>query len=420
MTRPAIVLKETLQRIRGLLRRPPVPSSEPAPSFARALVLGGGGARASYQAGVLQYIADVFPEAHFPILTGVSAGAINTAHLANHTGSFRQAADDLAKHWYSIATDQVFEPESAMALTRRILGKSVNRRHPSKTVLGVEEGQALLYTAPLRVFLEGILKPVEGELVGVAENIRQDRLKAACITATNYSTGQSVTWVQGCDIKNWQRPNRVGIHTPLTVDHVMASTALPLLFPAVHVDNAWYGDGGIRLTAPLSPAVHLGATSIFVISTRYGRSRREADEPVVVGYPPAAQVMGLLMNAIFLDMLDQDAHHMRLINDMVRHLPPQKRRGLRPIKLFMLRPSVDLGRLAGEYELKLGGALRLLTRGLGTEETQSPDWLSMLLFQEEYIDRVVQIGWQDARSQHHQIAQFLDDSVLTMVNGGEG
>ena len=382
-------------------------------------MLGGGGARASYQAGVLQYIADVFPEAHFPILTGVSAGAINTAHLANHTGSFRQAADDLAKHWYSISVGQVFEPESAMALTRRILGKSVNRKRPSEAGLRAEEGQALLDTAPLRVFLEGLLKPVEGELVGVAENIRQDRLKAACITATNYSTGQSVTWVQGSDIENWQRPNRVGIHTPLTIDHVMASTALPLLFPAVHVDNAWYGDGGIRLTSPLSPAIHLGATSIFVISTRYGRSRREADEPVVVGYPPAAQVMGLLMNAIFLDMLDQDAHHMRLVNEIVRNLPPQKRRGLRPIKLFMLRPSVDLGKLAGEYELKLGGALRLLTRGLGTEETQSSDWLSMLLFQEEYIDRLVQIGWQDARSQHHQIAQFLDDSVLTMVNGVE-
>ncbi len=111
---------------------------------------------------------------------------------------------------------------------------------------------------------------------------------------------------------------------------------------------------------------------------------------------------------------------MRLVNEIVRNLPPQKRRGLRPIKLFMLRPSVDLGKLAGEYELKLGGALRLLTRGLGTEETQSSDWLSMLLFQDEYIDRLVNIGWQDARRQHHQIARFLDDAVLTMVNGVEG
>jgi NTE family protein len=197
----------------------------------------------------------------------------------------------------------------------------------------------------------------------------------------------------------------------------MASTALPLLFPAVRVNGSWYGDGGIRLTSPLSPAVHLGATSIFVVSTRYPRSRREADMPAVVGYPPAAQVMGLLMNAIFLDVLDQDAFNMQRINELVRHLPPRKRNGLRPIKLLMLRPSIDLGRLAGEYELEVKGALQLLTRGLGTGETKSPDWLSMLLFENDYIDRILNIGWEDARKQHDEIARFLDDTVPTMHNG---
>ena len=382
-------------------------------------MLSGGGARAAYQAGVLQYIAEVFPETSFPILTGVSAGAINAAHLANHTGTIRQAAEELAQCWYDITADQVFEAESAMSLTRRILGKSVNRRHPSETVIRVEEGQALLNTAPLRVFLDSKLHTDDGVLTGVAENLKQDRLKAVCITATNYSTGQSVTWVQGRNIENWQRPNRVGIQTALTLDHIMASTALPLLFPAVHVDGAWFGDGGVRLTTPLSPAIHLGATSIFVISTRYGRSRREADVPAVVGYPPAAQVMGILMNAIFLDMLDQDAHNMNLINELVKNVPPDQRKGLRPIKLLMLRPSVDLGRLASEHEVKVKGALRLLTRGLGTGETKSPDWLSMLLFDDNYIDTIVQIGWEDARSQHHRIAEFFDDTVLTMSNAAE-
>ncbi len=390
-----------------------------APAPAQALVLSGGGARSAYQAGVLQYVAEVFPEKSFPILTGVSAGAINVAHLANHTGSFRQSAEDLAQYWYDITADQVFEAESAMSLTRRIVGKSVNRRHPSETVLHVEEGQALLNTAPLRAFLDKKLQTADSVLIGVAENLAAGRLKAACITATNYSTGQTVTWVQGSDIKNWQRPNRVGIQTALTLDHVMASTALPLLFPAVHVDGAWYGDGGIRLIAPLSPAIHLGATSILVISTRYGRSRSEADVPVVTGYPPAAQVMGLLMNAIFLDMLDQDAHNMHLINELVKELPPHQRGDLKPIKLLMLRPSIDLGQLAGQYEIKVKGALRLLTRGLGTGETRSPDWLSMLLFDDDYIDTIVQIGWEDARRQHDQIAQFFDDAVLTMSHGTE-
>ena len=215
----------------------------------------------------------------------------------------------------------------------------------------------------------------------------------ACWGAAMFQSWQLARHV-GADMDNGPRAYQTGL---------WISTALPLLFPAVRVGNAWYGDGGLRLTAPLSSAIHLGATSIFVISTRYGRSRREADEPVVVGYPPAAQIMGLLMNAIFLDMLDQDAHNMRLINDVVRNLPPQQRDGLRPIKLFVLRPSVDLGKLAGEYEFKVGGALRLLTRGLGTSDTKGSDWLSMLLFQDEYVDRLVQIGWEDGRRQHHQI-----------------
>jgi NTE family protein len=409
-----LMLKDAFDRIRRLLRKPPPPAS------ARALVLSGGGARAAYQAGVLQYVAEVFPERGFTIVTGVSAGAINAAHLANHTGPLRQATADLARCWYDITADQVFEEESAMALTRRVLGKSINRRHPSDTVIHVEEGQALLDTAPLRVFLAEKLHPVDGVLTGVGENLAAGRLKAACVTATNYSTGQTVTWVQGSDIDDWQRPNRVGIQTELTLDHIMASTALPLLFPAVRVGSGWYGDGGIRLTSPLSPAIHLGATSIFVISTRYGRSRREADVPAVVGYPPAAQVMGLLMNAIFLDMLDQDALTMHRINELVRDLPVWKRDGFRPIKLLLLRPSVDLGKLAGQYEISVRGALRFLTRGLGTGETKSPDWLSMLLFDDTYIDRLVQIGREDARRQHDRIARFFDDTVLTIANGVAG
>ncbi len=406
------MVKDTLEKLRALI----APPAQLRPD--QALVLTGGGARAAFQVGVLQYIAQVFPEASFQILTGVSAGAINAAHLANHTGGFGQAAEHLAQSWHDITAEEIFAPESSFALMRRILGQSVDRKHPSETVFRVEEGQALLNTVPLRAYLDRKLQPVEGRLVGVTENVQQGRLKAACITATNYLTGQTVTWVQGCDIRDWQRANRVGVQTTLTVDHIMASSALPLLFPAARVGNAWYGDGGIRQIAPLSPAVHLGADSIFVISTRYRRSRQEADDPSVVGYPPAAQVMGLLMNAIFLDLLDQDALTMRRINALVRALPP-KSRPFRPIKLLLLRPSQDLGRLAGEYEMNLKGALRLLTRGLGTGQTKSPDWLSMLLFHQDYLARLMQIGWEDARSHHEQIARFFDASVPYLADGVE-
>ena len=402
------MLRDALDKFRAWM-------AAPAGAPRSALVLSGGGARASYQAGVLQYMAEVFPDTSFEILTGVSAGAINAAHIANHTGTFREAADNLTASWNRITAAEIFEEESSVAFLRRILGRSkIDKLHPSESVLQVGEGQALLNTAPLRAYLNDKLGAQDGVLTGVGANIERGTLRAFCITATNYLTGQSVSWVDGTDFAHWERPTRLGIQSTLTVDHIMASTALPLLFPAVHLGSGWFGDGGIRQTAPLSPAIHLGADRILAISTRYNRSRGEADVPAVVGYPPAAQVMGLLMNAIFLDVLDQDAITLRRINRLVTALPRYRRGELRPIKLLMLRPSRDIGRLASEYDLHLRGALRLLTRGLGSAETKSPDWLSMLLFDADYIARLMQIGWEDARRQHARIADFLDDDLPLM------
>lgn len=367
-----------------------------------ALVLSGGGARAAYQAGVLKYIAEAFPDAAFPIMNGVSAGAINVAHLANHVGSFHAATEALVESWRSLSPEQVFVAESGFALLRGLL------RFGNAPASDDATRRGLVDTSPLRAYLCEKLSTEEGRLEGITHNLRAGRLRAVAMATTNYLTGQTVTWVQGEDIRGWERPNRVGINTTLTVDHIMASTSLPLLFPAVRIGDAWYGDGGIRLTAPLSPPIHLGADRIMVISTRYNRSRNEADEPTVSGYPPAAQIIGVLMNAIFLDILDQDARMMQRLNELLDDVPRRRRRGLRPIRLLMLRPSVDLARLASEHEARLEGALWLLTAGLGTGESRSPDWLSMLLFDPEYLVRLIEIGHGDARLQHDRIAAFLD------------
>ena len=143
----------------------------------------------------------------------------------------------------------------------------------------------------------------------------------------------------------WERPLRKSAACTLRVDHVMASAALPFFFPAIEVDGAWYGDGGIRLTQPLSPAIHLGAQRIIAVTTRYAKTRAEADSPSIVAYPPPAQVAGVLFNAIFLDQLDADAMQLRQINDLIASQPDERRLGLRPIDLLVLRPSEDLGRL---------------------------------------------------------------------------
>ncbi len=370
------------------------------------LVLTGGGARAAYQIGILNYIAEHIPKAEFSIIIGVSAGAINAAHFANYPGSFADASRQLVEDWRELRSHHVFEIESTMGMLRMILLRSV--RGASDARSATHDLRALADTMPLRGYLEEKFETEGGRLVGITRNLNDGRLRAIAIVTTNYTTGQTVTWVQGENFEKWQRPNRIGKNALLTVDHIMASTSLPFLFPAVQIGDAWYGDGGIRLAAPLAPAIHLGADRVLAISTRYSRTRAEADEPLVEGYPPASQIFGLLTNAVFLDALDDDALIMERLNRLLERVEPDERMGLRPVELLLLRPSVDLGKLSGNYEATLPTSLEIFSRVLGTRETRSPDWLSMLLFERDYIARLIDIGYEDARRQHNVIENFFD------------
>lgn len=400
------MFRAVYQAVRSLLDGP---SEDPT----YALMLGGGGARSAYQAGVLRYLSEAFPGTYFPIVTGVSAGAINAAHLGNHTGTFAEAGKHLTESWVDLEIDQIVEVESGLGLLWNLLWRPDAAVDGAPSAADIRRTQGLLDTTPLAEFLRRQLNAPDGDLSGVSKNLTDGRLRALAITTTNYETGQTVTWVEGGDFDAWERPDRIGVHAGLTVDHVMASTAVPIVFPAVQIEGAWYGDGGIRLAAPLAPAVHLGADRILAVSTRYQRSQAEARAPAIQGYPPTAQILGVLMNSIFLDALDQDASALRRINALVQELPPQKRQGMRPIDLLQLRPSVDLGRLAFDYQDHIPGSIRFLTTGLGVDETQSPDWLSVLLFAPAYIDRLLDIGYHDARRQHDRIEAFLAEQPRT-------
>ncbi|MCH8122959.1 MAG: patatin-like phospholipase family protein [Bacteroidetes bacterium] len=369
------------------------------------LVLGGGGARASYQAGVLQFMADALPQVDLSIITGVSAGSLNAAYLCNDLRGFEAAVHHLVNTWENLTSEDVYETPSGFQLFWSVLRKSDTE----------ETGElipryGLVHTDPLHSFLSKSLSASDGRLTGIRKNIREGVLDACAFITTNYATGQTVAWTDGRELENWDRSDRVSYCEELTVDHIMASSSLPLLFPAIQLGDTWFGDGGIRLADPLSPAVHLGADRIFAISTRYGRSRREADEPQVQGYPPAAQIFGLLLNAIFLDRLDQDAALLERINALLRVIPAKKRRGMRPIDLLVLRPSVDLGKLSRQFEADLGGILKLIGRGLGSKDTQSPDWLSMILFEPEYSTRLIEIGYEDAKLKRESLLRFFDPS----------
>ena len=372
------------------------------------VVMGGGGARAAYQVGVLRALAEWYPEISVPYITGVSAGAINAAHLAAHHGSFEQSVEELSELWGNLQVENVFQvgATSLFGILVRWGLRLVSGGRGS-----LPEVRGLVDTAPLRRYLTDVLHAVDGELTGIGYNLRRGRLRAVALSTSSYTTGQSITWVQGTDIHEWERPQRRSEHATLTVEHVMASAALPLFFPAVRLGNEWFGDGGIRLAAPLSPALHLGARRILAISTRYARSSAEAGVPEVSGYPPPAQIAGVLLNSIFLDLLDHDALRLERINALLEKLPEEERIGLHPIELMVIRPSRDLGRMAGEYEPRLPRVFRFLTRGLGTRETRSPDFLSLILFQPDYLRALMECGEEDARAREDEIRAFMEGSV---------
>jgi NTE family protein len=374
-----------------------------------ALMLSGGGARAAYQVGFLRVLGREFPNVMPGILTGVSAGGINAAYLASRQGPLLSMVDYLTDVWEGIRIDDVFRADIRDLASRGIRwgGRLLSGgRYP------LPPARSLVDTAPLHALLSRLLDAENGHIAGITRNLETGWLEAIALTASSYSTGQSVTWVQAREdrgIETWERPLRKSVACALRIDHVMASSSLPFLFPAVEVDGAWYGDGGIRLTTPLAPAVHLGARRIIAVSTRYARSREDSDRPVIADYPPPAQVAGVLYNAIFLDQLDADALELERINALVSRLPASQRDGLRQIDLFMLRPSVDLGRLANEYEPELPRAFRFLTRGLGTREMRSNDLLSLLMFQGDYVRRLIELGEADAEAKLPEMRRFLVD-----------
>ena len=379
------------------------------------LVMGGGGARAAYQVGFLRYLAGQFPDLKVPIVTGVSSGGINAALLASHHGSFAQAVRELVSLWERLTVAEVFRVD---APSLGWIGLRWIFQLLSGGVGGAVRVRGLVDTTPLRNYLAEVLHAVDGELTGIQYNLALGRLKAVALSTSSYTTGQSLTWIQGRDLHDWTRPQRRSRQTVLTIDHVMASSALPLFFPAVKIDDEYYGDGGLRLAAPLSPAIHLGAEKILAISTRYNRTAAEAELPEVTGYPPPAQVLGVLLNSVFLDLLDHDALRMERLNHLLEKLPPEARDGLRPVKLLVLRPSVDLGRLANQFEPQLPKTFRFLTRGLGTRQTKSPDFLSMVLFQPDYIGRLIEIGEADAEARADEIDEFIRAGTTSAaVNG---
>jgi NTE family protein len=387
---------------------PPVPPARAGQVL--ALTLMGGGARGAYQAGVLERLGQALPELQFPIVTGVSAGAINAAYLANSLQAFGHASRGLSGLWAGLTTHQVVR-DAPLELLRNVV------RWSSQLLSGggraLSQARGLLDTTPLHSLLERELPGPEGTLSGVARKLAAGRLSALAITTTDYGDGHAITFAQqtpGHHASSWTRPQRIGVEATIGIQHVMASAAIPLLFPAVSIGGRWHGDGSVRDTAPLSPALHLGADRILVISTVRGPTRRESPAREPDPYPSLARIIGVTLNSLLYGNADHDVAQMQRFTELARICPTARAAGLRAVEVMVLRPSDDLGEMAMQYEKQLPRAIRYLTRGLGTSDPRSGDLLSTLLFESTYTQRLIECGRRDAERRLDQLHEFLTGS----------
>lgn len=371
---------------------------------ANALVLTGGGARGAYQAGVIQGVAEISRKAGhqmpFGIVCGASAGAINGSYVAATADDFVNAAPKLAEFWGQLETSQVFRTDPLS------LGKIAFKLIVDVMFGGLKKTKqlrSLLDSSPLRGLLQDRIP-----LDRIAPNIAAGSLKAFELTATDYQTSESISFVMSQDDKvSWQRARRRSVACPVTLDHVLGSSALPLFFQPVEIQGRHYGDGCLRNPAPLSPAIRLGGRRLLIVGTRHPKPLA-AQAPVDGIKPTFGRILGVLLNAVMMDATETDIEHLSQINDTLALLPPERRSAspLHPVDYLHIRPSVDLGALAAEKFDKLPETLKFLIGGLGSRKDAS-ELASYLFFEPDYCRPLVEIGKSDALRQESAIARLL-------------
>jgi len=378
------------------------------------LVLTGGGARAAYQVGALRALAEILPRGRIPfdVVSGISAGAINGVAIACSAHDFSAGATALAHTWGGLTPDRIFRTG---ALRLAGIGTRWLRDLGGGGFLGGNSINYLLDPAPLRSLLGEVLP-----LARLRRHLRAGRLSGVAVSATSYMSGAGVTWFEGDDrIRPWQRSSREGVRARLTVDHVMASAAIPIFFPPVRVGNGWYGDGCVRLVYPMSPAIHLGAERILAISVRHRRAAPGSSATPEDGALPLSQIAGVLLNAVFLDSIDTDLERLERINRTLAYVPGERVAAreleLRRIPVLSLHPSQDLGRLAEDEYHRFPAMLRYLLKGIGVTEGSGSDLLSYLAFEPVYVARVMEIGYADTMARRDEVEAFF----LAQRGGGQ-
>ena len=370
-----------------------------------ALILSGGGARAAYQVGVLKALAEILPDNYhtpFPIICGTSAGAINTLGLAGRPGHFAARVEQLETVWRSLHAESIYRTDG-WGVFRNSLGLLSSLMH-SKS--GIRSPVALLDNEPLRELLAEYIQFRE-----IDEAIASRHLRAVAITAMSYSTGQSITFFQG-ELENWKRARRMGLRTGLTLDHLMASAAIPTIFPPVQIGDHFYGDGALRQLKPLSPALHLGANRLFVVGVSDNPARSQFDETVYHS-PSLAQMISHMLNSAFIDTIESDLETLRAVNRLTGPLSPSQRvemgvDHLRPIDFLCITPSQGINNLAADYSSELPRSVRAFLRLTGaTARGGGTSALSYLLFEPGFCGALIDLGHKDTLAQRQRVTAFF-------------
>ena len=376
------------------------------------LVLAGGGARAAYQVGVLQALKEVLPEPRinpFAIICGTSAGAVNAGALAVHADDFARGVDNLLGVWRNFEPRHVYRADFAGATANSarwfltfMFGAFIKNRRIS-----------LLDNRPLEHLLSRHM-----DFSRIDANIKAGALDAVAITCSGYTSGQSCSFFQSVDeLEGWQRSQRIGIKTHIGVEHLMASSAIPFVFPAYKLNREYFGDGSMRQVAPVSPALHLGADRILVVGT--ARIRNEAPDRTRGDlFPTLAQIAGHVMNSIFLDSLAVDLERLERINRTISAVDPAtlKKMGLalHHVDVLVLTPSEPLEGIAVKHVRSLPWTIRFFLRSVGAMRRGGANLASYLLFERGYCNELIELGYNDTMKRREEVEAFLSGGLSTV------
>lgn len=377
----------------------------------RGLILSGGGARGAYQVGVLQALGHICDELNikspFQVYSGVSAGSINASFMATYAHDFPRGVEALVQLWSELKPEMVFQSD-VIAIGKKLGLKFANFSFGQFTADEVRN--SLLDTTPLKQLLQKNLN-----LNQLQKNINDGFLESLVVTAMAYNSSQAVSFVQGKKgLTSWNKPRRKSEFTSITPEHIMASSAIPMLFPPIKIDDHFYGDGCVRNATPCSPSLRLGAEKLFVVGVRR-MSLNASDIKALsdVRPPSMIRIINVILNTVLLDGIEHDIERIESANKLAALIKSKDvsldkdHKQLKHIDYVCISPSEDIGLLASERAAKLPRMLRFFLKTFGNIE-DAHELVSYLLFEADFCKKLIEIGYHDGLEQRDSIVKFLN------------